>query len=59
MNEAAKSVRYEYMKEYRRKNKERINELKREWARKNPDKVKEYQDRHWERHAALRGGERA
>lgn len=51
MNEAAKHARYEYMKRYRKENRERINELKREWNRNNPDKVKEYQERYWERKA--------
>lgn len=54
MNEAAKHERYEYMKRYRKENRERINELKREWNKNNPDKVKEYQERYWERKAQER-----
>ena len=31
-----------YMREYRRKNREKIAATLREWRRKNPEKVKEY-----------------
>lgn len=40
MSEAAKEARRLYMKEYLR-----------EWKRKNPEKVKEHNERYWERKA--------
>lgn len=55
MNDNAKEARNaymrNYMKEYRRKHKERINAQKREWARNNPDKIKQYQENYWSRQA--------
>ena len=39
----------EYMREYRKKNREKINAQKREWNKNNPDKLKEYQERYWEK----------
>lgn len=56
MNEAAKHERYEYMKQYRAENKERLRELKREWNKANPDKVREHQERYWERRAKQKSG---
>ena len=56
MSEAAIECRREYRRrsarEWRKKNREKVNAYKREWSRKNPDKVKLYQVRYWERKAA-------
>lgn len=30
----------------------KVNEYNRKWRKKNPDKVKEYNDRYWEKQAA-------
>lgn len=46
----------DYMAEYRKKNKERINAQKREWNKHNPDKLKEYRERYWERKAKEKSG---
>ncbi len=66
MDEKAKQLRREYQRQYRAKNKEKINaqkrewhaknadkvrEQKRKWNRENPDKQREYKERHWERKA--------
>ena len=39
----------EYMAEYRKKNREKLNAQRREWAKNNPEKIREYQQRHWEK----------
>lgn len=52
MPEQAKRSRAEYMREYRRKNRERINAKRREWRQKNKDKVAEYNRRYWMKKAA-------
>lgn len=36
-----------YMREWRRKNRERLNEYQDEYRRKNKDKVTEYSRRYW------------
>lgn len=47
MNEKAKQARAVYMKEYRQKNRERLNEYKRNWCKMNPEKVKRIAERYW------------
>ena len=44
-----KQDRSQYFKEYRERNRERINQTRNEWARENPEKVALYQMRHWEK----------
>lgn len=51
MTQEAMEARADYMKRYRKDNKERINEYRKEWAKKNPDKIREYACRHWQRKA--------
>lgn len=51
LSEQAKKARREYMKEYRKKNKERLDAMNREWKKNNPDKVRENNIRYWERKA--------
>lgn len=41
-----------YMKEYRKKNAERIRQQQNEWRKNNPDKVREYRERYWSKKAA-------
>ncbi|MET3684480.1 hypothetical protein ABID56_002617 [Alkalibacillus flavidus] len=51
MTEEAKRAQREYMKQYRKRNREKVNELNRKWRQENPDKVREYNQRYWERKA--------
>ena len=39
------------MKEYRKKNAEKVRETKRKWDKAHPEKLKEYQERYWEKQA--------
>lgn len=48
---AAKEAQRAYKRQYRRRNRDRINAQQRDWYARNPDKVKEYQKRYWERKA--------
>jgi len=36
-----------YLKEYRKNNKEKINQYQRKWRSENKDKVISYQNRYW------------
>lgn len=47
----AQEIRREYKRQYRRKNRDRINRKQREWRANNLEKVKEYQKRYWEKAA--------
>ena len=47
----AQEARRVYKQEYRRKNREKINQKQREWRAANPEKVKAYQMRYWEKKA--------
>ena len=51
MDEEAKKARREYYREYREKNRERINENYRKWTRENPEKTKAIQARYWQKKA--------
>ena len=58
MTEEAKKARREYYREYRKKNRERINENYRKWTRENPEKAKAIQARYWQKKAVdTRGDE--
>lgn len=58
MNSTAKEAKAQYAKEYRRKNRERLNEYRKQWAQDNPEKVKKYQETYWtKKGAAQEGGE--
>lgn len=48
-------ARRNYQREYRARNRERINTKRREWNRRNPDKSKEYQARYWEQKGQKQG----
>lgn len=52
MSEAAKIKRAEYMRNYRKKNAEKIKEYNANWRKNNPDKIKKNQVNYWERLAA-------
>lgn len=53
MNDEIRKARNEYMREYmaeyRKNNREKLNAQRRAWAKDNPDKVKEYQERYWQK----------
>lgn len=46
--EAVEAKRY-YYREYRRKNREKINAKRREWRANNRDKAQQCDERYWER----------
>lgn len=48
----ATEARKQYQREYRKKNRDKINAYRRDWNQKNPDRLKEYNRRYWERVAA-------
>lgn len=47
LTDEARKKRAEYNREYRNRNRERINAKNREWHKNNPDKNKEYIQRYW------------
>lgn len=47
----ATELKRQYYKEYRAKNKERINKKYKEWRENNKDKVKEYNRNYWNKKA--------
>ncbi len=51
MTAEAQEVKKAYMRQYRARNRDRINAKQREWRMQNPDRVKEYQRTYWERKA--------
>lgn len=51
LSQAAKAARLEYMREYRKQNRERIREYSKRWNAEHPSAQKEYQRRYWERRA--------
>jgi hypothetical protein len=60
LNVTAKEAKAQYAKEYRRKNRERLNEYRKQWAQDHPEKVKQYQETYWTKKAAAQeGGEGA
>lgn len=40
-----------YDREYRKRNRQRINQQQKEWRRNNPDKVRAQNERYWQRKA--------
>lgn len=48
MTTEAQEARRNYKKQYRRKNREKINAYQKKWRANNPAKVQEYQRRYWE-----------
>jgi len=51
ISEAAKEKRREYMRQYRKDNRKRLNAYQRAWYKRpeNEGKAKEYTDRYWEK----------
>ncbi len=55
MTEEAKQARAAYLKEYRRKNAQRINAYQREYRKNNPDKARSWQANYWQKKAEQEG----
>jgi hypothetical protein len=51
MSEEAKAAKREYMRKYREKNRERMNETHRAWRKSNRHKIEEYNERFWNKKA--------
>lgn len=51
MNEKAKEVKNAYMREYRKKHRDKLNEQARQRRKANPEKYKKYAEDFWERKA--------
>ena len=51
----AQEARRDYKRQYRARNREKINRQQREWRANNPERVKEYQKRYWEKRAKISG----
>lgn len=51
MTMEAQEAKKIYRRQYRSKNRDRINAMQRAWNAQNPDKVREYQDRYWKKKA--------
>ena len=47
----AQEARRDYKRQYRARNREKINRQQREWRADNPESVKEYQKMYWEKRA--------
>ena len=52
LTEEAKEARRAYYRNYYAKNREKLNEYRREWSKKNPDKVKAAFNRYWKKKSA-------
>lgn len=48
MTEAARKAKNEYMKNWRKNNRDKCNNYLKTWRGKNPDKIKEYNNKYWE-----------
>ena len=51
MTMEAVEVKRNYQREYRHRNRSRINAMQKDWRAKNPDKVKQYNEAYWEKKA--------
>lgn len=51
MTNEALEMRKAYVREYRERNRERINRRQREWRARNPERLKELREQYWERKA--------
>ncbi|MED4534842.1 hypothetical protein [Metabacillus fastidiosus] len=55
LTQQVEEAKRQYMKEYRKKNRERILERQRKYYHENKEKYKEYQQRYWAKVALERG----
>ena len=51
MTSEALEAKKAYDREYRKRNRQRINQQQREWRARNPDKVKAQRERYWQKKA--------
>lgn len=51
MTQEAREARAAYMKEYRKRNKDRLNAYARQWRKQNSEKVASYTEKQWEKRA--------
>ena len=51
MTQEAAEARRNYQREYRHRNRDRINSRRKQWRAENRDKVREYNESYWERRA--------
>jgi hypothetical protein len=51
MSKEATAAKKEYMRKYREKNRERMNETHRAWRKANAHKIQEYNERFWDKKA--------
>lgn len=51
MTKEAIEAKKVYNREYRKRNRERINQKQREWRARNPDLVRAQQERYWQKKA--------
>ena len=49
LDELAKQIRREYKRKWRDANREHIKQYCREWVKQNPDKIKERDQRYWQK----------
>lgn len=49
LSDEAKEARKQYRREWREKNKDKVNEYLRQWKKANPDKAEAAQARYWEK----------
>ena len=52
MNDKAIEARRAYQKQWRAKNRDRLNAYHKAWREKNPDKVQANNERYWQKKAA-------
>ena len=51
MTQEARDARAAYMREYRKRNKDKLNAYARQWRKDNPEKVASYTEKQWEKRA--------
>lgn len=51
MTPEAQKARRNYKRQYRNRNRDKINAQQREWRANNPDKVRQYNEKYWEKKA--------
>ena len=49
LSEEAQALKREYYREYRKKNRERLNAYLRKWRSENAEKLRQYEQQYWER----------
>lgn len=51
MNDAALEARRAYIRAWKKKNREHLQEYQRKWRKQNPEKVKQYAETYWAKKA--------